>query len=98
MRSYQVVKDVSFACKLRDDVDHWLGLHHLVQADDGGVEQVPHDLNLPRNLFQVLRVQGVLVDDLDRDFGPGQPVDSQPDDRKVAFAQKSGGKVVKANP
>ena len=51
---------------LRDDVDHVLGGHHLVEPDDGGVVQQLHHLHLALHLLQVHRVQLRLVDDLDR--------------------------------
>ena len=71
---YQVIEDVAVASILRDDVDHGLRLHDLVEPDDGRVEQVPHDLDLPRDLPQVVRVQVALVHDLDGHLGPGEPV------------------------
>ena len=59
---------LSRGCVLRDDVDHVLGGHHLVEPDDGGVVQQLHHLHLPLHLFQVHRVKLRLVDDLDRNL------------------------------
>ena len=95
---YQIIKNVSFAGKLGDDVDHGLGLHDLVQSNDGRVKEASHDLDLPRNLPQVVRIQVVLVHDLDRDLRPGQTVNAEPNDRKVSLPEEARREVVEADP
>ena len=50
---------------LRDEVEHTLGLHHLVELHDVGMVDQLHHLNLPVHLAQVGWVQLGLVDNLD---------------------------------
>jgi hypothetical protein len=62
------------------------------------VEEVSHDLDLARNLSQVLRVEAALVHDLDGDMRAGQPVHAESDDGEVALAQQAGLQIVQADP
>ena len=82
-----VVEDLPVGGVLGDDVDHGLGLHHLVEADDGRVGEAAHDLDLAENLALVLLVQVRLVHDLDGHLGAGQLVHAQAHQGEVALAQ-----------
>lgn len=48
--------------------------------------ELPHDLDLPSDVLEVVGVQIVLVHDLDGHLGLGQLVYAQPDQGEVALA------------
>ena len=63
--SISLTEDFPARRKLRDDVDHVLGGHDLIQLDDVRVVEKLHDLDLAVDLVEVGLVQLALVDDLD---------------------------------